>query len=246
MSAEGRKEYKLSWGSLHGNVRQHPDRFDNWFGRMRHLSDQPDLSGIFAVFCGMGAEDKDIMSSMIIHYTASEEIIASGTVAIHHAIVASYSALEGLVRWISEQESDMPDRDKCFYPTRSGSWRIRDKRFARAVARVCEHLKLNDPRDHQALREQARTLNDYRNDIAHASDMHGSEGTQLYNVWNKSQCLVEALILRKLGFVGVIPNRTALPVYNVMGEDVLKKRREEGELWLDAHIPRREEGASDG
>ena len=221
--AEGRKEYKLSWGSLHGRVSQPPERLATWYGKMRSPHD---LSGIFTAFCEMEAEDKAIMSNMITHYTTSEELVLrTKPAAILHAIVASYSALEGLVRWISEQESDMPDRDKCFYPTRSGSWRIRDKRFARAVARVCEHLKLNDPRDHQALREQARTLNDYRNDIAHASDMHGSEGTQLYNVWNKSQCLVEALILRKLGFVGVIPNRTALPVYNVRGEDVLKKRR---------------------
>ncbi len=241
--AEGRKEYELSWGSLRGYVRQPPEHLATWYGKM-HPSH--DLSGIFTAFCGMGAEDKDIMSSMIIHYTASEEIITSGTVAIHHAIVASYSALEGLVRWISEQESDMPDRDKCFYSTRSGSWRIKDKRFARAVARVCEHLKLNNPRKHQALREQVRTLNDYRNDIAHSSDMHGSEGTQLYSVWNKSQCLVEALILRKLGFVGVIPNRTSLPVYEVRGEDVLKKRREQAELWLDAHFPPTRRGGSDG
>ena len=241
--AEGRKEYELSWGSLRGYVRQPPEHLATWYGKM-HPSH--DLSGIFTAFCQMEAKNKAIMSNMITHYTASEEIFASGKVAIHPAIVASHSALEGLVRWISEQEPNIPDRDKCFYRTKSGSWRISGQSFARAVARVFEHLKLNDPRDHQALRGQIRTLNDYRNDIAHTSDMHGSEGTELYNVWNKSQCLVEALMLRKMGFIGVIPNRTALPVYEVMGEDVFKKQREEGELWLDAHIPRREEDASDG
>ena len=243
--AKGRKEYELSWGSLRDYIRQPPKHLATWFGKMRSPHD---LSGIFTAFCQMEAKDKAIMSSMITHYTASEEIFASGKVAIYPAIVASYSALEGLVRWISEQESDMPDRDKCFYPTKSGSLRmnIRSGKFARAVARVCEHLKLNDPRKHQALREQVRILNDYRNDIAHSSDMHGSEGTQLYNVWNKSQCLVEALILRKLGFIGVIPNRTRMWKIVRDDEDMTRQQREEGELWLDAHFPPTRRGDSDG
>ena len=249
--AEGVKESKSSWGSLHGRVHQPPDRFDNWFGRLRYSSNQPDLSGIFAAFCGMGAGDKAIISNMITHYTASEEILASGKVAIHPAIVASYSALEGLVRWIGYSHTDI--REEYFYRPKGGGKKKRERqeqerRLAKNVSLldvlVCVLARENliEEERQAEIKDTLKPLRDVRDSIAHVTRMHEWEGTQLYDTWNKSQCLVEALILRKLGHDGFIPNRTAVGVHTYLGIDLLKKRREEGELWLDAHIPPREEG----
>lgn len=230
----GRKEYELSWGSLHGNVRQPPKRLATWYSKMRSPYD---LSGIFTAFCEMKAEDKAIMSSMITHYTDSEEIIASGTVAIYPAIVASHSALEGLATWVGRSRTDISE--ECF--TRGGR-RIKGGKFPDLVARVCEHLALIDESRHCEIKDQVQSLRNVRNDIAHASSIRDLDVRNLYNTWNRNQCLVEALMLRKLCFGGVIPNRTSLPLLEIRGEDVLKQEREEGELWLDAHIPPREEG----
>ena len=235
--AVGRKEYELSWGSLHGNVRQPPKRLATWYGKMRSPHD---LSGIFTAFCEMKTEDKNIMSSMITHYTASEEIFANGKIAIHPAIVVSHSALEGLATWIGRSCTDI--RDECLFQDRRGVWRIKGGKFPDLVARVCEHLALIDASRYCEIKEQVQSLRYIRNDIAHASNMQDLDVTQLYNTWNRNQCLVEALILRKLCFGGVVPNRTSLPLLEIRGEDVLRKEREEGELWLDAHIPPREEG----
>ena len=230
--AQGGKDYRALWGFLgYENYSTSDRRLRNWFSKVGRSYDPSD---IFAAFCGLGEEDKETMSSMITHYATSEEIFAS---AIHPAVVASYSALEGLVRWIAYSDEDIRP-----------SWFAKPKgRRARKERRLKEDVSLLDlialilvresliPKVRASeVRAIVKSLRDVRDSIAHVTEMHALEGDELYHTWNKSQFLVEALILRKLGFTGDVPNRTKMWKIVVEDEDLTKQEREEGELWLDS------------
>ena len=221
--AEGRRDYKSLWGGLGSRIPQPTGWLQNWYSMSHMPPGRHDLSDVFEAFCEMRTNDKAIMFSTITHYATSEELVERNDVAeLLPAIVLSHSALEGLATWIGLAHADI--RGEHF--TQRG-W-VKAGRFPDVVARVCERLSLIDGSRHNEIKKQAKLLRDVRNSIAHVSTMHELETTDLYDAWNKSQCLVEALILRKLGFSGHIPDRTR------------------GELRLGAQAPRREEEASDG
>ena len=228
--AWGRKDYKSLWGGLGSRIPKPPGRLQNWYRRSHMPPGRHDLSDVFETFCGMRTDDKDIISSIITHYATSEELVERNNVAeLLPAIVLSHSALEGLANWIGRSCIDI--RDECLFQDKKGVWRIKRKMFARTVTRVCEHLFLIDASRHYEIREQVRKLGDDRNSIVHVSNMHALDTDQVFAGWNRTQCLVEALILRKLGYAGVLPNRTRGDVW--------------GELRLDAQAPPCDKEASD-
>ena len=225
--AIGYHDYKADWGCL-GSVSQ-PAKYRSMFRDPKPYSSN--LSDIFKEFCTMGEEDKAILSSMITHYTTSEELVwRINPAVILPAIVVSYSALEGLVRWIGYSHDDIHKR---FFRKPKGK---RDKQERRlkdrvglsdVIVPVLERENIIDEGDRCAMKGIVKRMQEVRDSIAHVTDMYKWEGIQLHSTWDMSQWLVEALILRKLGFDG----------------DVSEKLRG---LLQEAHIPPHEESASDG
>ena len=234
--AHGTRDYHRRWGFYgHENYSKDSRRLRNWFAKVHHDYDPSD---IFARFCSLNAEDKKVMSNMINHYAASEEIASSAT---YLAVVGSFSALEGLVRWIGYSHADI--RQEFFLKPKGRKERERqeqERRLAKDVSlldvtvRVLECENLIDEGRKDEIRDIVKTLRDIRDSIAHATIMHEWDGTQLYYAWNKSQFLVETLILRKLGYTGPVPNRTRMWKIIENGVDLTKQQRKEGELWLDS------------
>ena len=234
--AYGTSDYRWLWG-FYGHDRYPRDRrrITNWFAKVDRDYDPSD---IFARFCSLNVEDRNIMANMINHYAASEEIVSSAT---YLAVVGSFSALEGLVRWIGYSHADI--REEFFLKPKGRKERDRqeqERRLAKYVSlpdvivRVLECENLIDEGRKNDIKDVVKTLQDIRDSIAHVTIMHQWDGTQLYYAWNKSQFLVEALILRKLGYTGPVPNRTRMWKFVVDGEDLTKQERDEGELWLDS------------
>ena len=225
--AIGGHGYKVDWGCL-GSA-SHPAKYRSMFRDPKPYSSN--LSDILTSFCTMEGEDKAIMSSMITHYTTSEELFCrTNPAVILPAIVVSYSALEGLVRWIGYSHDDIRKR---FFRKPKGK---RDKQERRlkdrvglsdVIVPVLERENIIDEGDRCAMKGIVKRLQEVRDSIAHVTDMYKWEDIQLHSTWNMSQWLVEALILRKLGFDG----------------DVSEKLRG---LLQEAHIPPHEESASDG
>ena len=215
---------KVDWGCL-GSVRQ-PAKYRSMFRDPKPY--RSNLSDIFKAFCTMEEEDKAIMSSMITHYTTSEELVwRTNPAVILPAIVVSYSALEGLVRWIGYSHDDI--REEYFYRPKGGGKKKRERqeqerRLAKnvslldVVVPVLERGNIIDEGDRCSMKGIVKRLQEVRDSIAHVTDMYKWEGIRLHGTWDMSQWLVEALILRKLGFDG----------------DVSKKLRG---LFQEAHIP---------
>ena len=170
----------------------------------------------------MEEEDKAIISSMITHYITSEELVERTKPAeLLPAIVVSYSALEGLIRWIGYSHPDI--REEFFRKPKGRAERDRqdqERRLAKGKSLVdvavyvleCEKIITDE---YRSIAEAAvRRLQKDRDSIAHVTNMHELDGTQLRRTWDTSQDLVQRLILRKLGFDGDVSN----PVMRKGGE----------------------------
>ena len=224
--AIGGHGYKVDWGCL-GSVRQ-PAKYRSMFRDPKPYSSN--LSDIFKAFCTMEEEDKAIISSMITHYTTSEELVwRTSPAVILPAIVVSYSALEGLVRWIGYSHDDI--REEFFRKPKGKrdrqERRLKDKDnnkvgLSDVIVPVLERENIIDEGDRGAMKGIVKRLQEVRDSIAHVTDMYKWEGIQLRSTWDMSQWLVEALILRKLGFDGNVSK-------NLRG------------LLQEAHIPPHEE-----
>ena len=204
--AIGGHGYKADWGYL-GSVRQ-PAKYRSVFRDPKPY--RSDLSDIFKTLCTMGEEDKAIVSSMITHYTTSEELVwRTNPPVILPAIVVSYSALEGLVRWIGYSYDDIREE---FFRKPKGKRDRQERRLkdrdnnkvglSDVVVPVLERENIINERDRCAMKGIVKRLQEVRDSITHVTDMYRWEGKRLHSTWDMSQWLVEALILRKLGFDG--------------------------------------------
>ena len=233
--AKSRKDYKSLWGGLGRRIPQPPGRLQNWYSRSHMPPGRQDLSNIFKSFCEMRTDDKAIISSIITHYATSEELVERNDVAeLLPAFVLSYSALEGLVRWTGYSHPDI--REEFFRKPKGRAERDRqdqERRLAKDKSLVDLAICVlgSENINAEENRSVVKQLQKDRDSIVHASNMHALD-TEVFAGWNRTQCLVEALILRKLGYAGVLPNRTRGDVW--------------GELRLDAQAPRCEEGVTDG
>ena len=232
--ARGSKDSETLWGGLGRHVHPPPGGLLNWYSRWHMPLGRHDLSlsNIFTSLCDMEEEDKPIMSSMITLYTTSDRLIRRYDVGeLLPAIVLSYSALEGLVRWIGYSHPDIREeffrkpKGRAEHDRQDQERRLaKDKSLVNLAICVLESENINAEENRSVVKQ----LQKDRDSIVHASNMHALDTEQVFAGWNRTQCLVEALILRKLGYAGVLPNRTRGDVW--------------GELRLDAQAPPRAEG----
>ncbi|MDE2994931.1 MAG: hypothetical protein OXU67_13730 [Chloroflexota bacterium] len=246
MQGIGYRGNNIVWGFSSSKICSKDSKtLKNWFSETDHSSDP---SSLFAVFCGLDDEEKRILSNAMHYYAGSQEILS---IASLPAATFSYSAFEGLVRWIGYTNDDI--RGEFFRSGGSGRERLRqdqerrlkeDVSFIRLVMHVLESMSLIDSGPDSEVKDIVKSLRDVRDIIAHLTNPHDLSAKELYYTWNRTQFLVEALILRKLGFTGDIPNRTRMWKVDVGGEDLTREQRQEGELWIGSS-DERETGATE-
>ena len=232
----GHREHSIVWGfSSSRTCSKDRKALTNWFSETDR-SCEP--SGLFATFCDLDNEKKRILSNAMYYYAGSQEILS---IASLPAATFSYSAFEGLVRWIGYTNDDM--REEFFRSGGSRKERIRqdqerrlkeDVSFIDLVMRVLDRMSLINNRPDSEVKGIVKSLRDVRDIIVHLTNPHDLSTEELYRTWNKTQFLVEALILRKLGYAGSVPNRTRMWKLVVDGEDLTKQERKKGELWLES------------
>lgn len=230
----GRRGHSVVWGFSSSTPRSKDNKtLTNWFSETDHSSDP---SSLFAVFCGLDDKEKRILSNAMHYYSGSQEILS---IASLPAATFSYSAFEGLIRWIGYTNDDI--REEFFRSGGSRRERLRQDQerrpkegvsFIHLVMRVLDSMSLMNNGPDSAVKDIVKSLRDVRDIIAHLTNPHDLSAEELYYTWNRTQFLVEALILRKLGFTGDVPNRTRMWKTVVDGEDLTKQERKEGELWL--------------
>ena len=232
--ARGSKDSETLWGGLGRRIPQPPGRLQNWYSIDHMPPGRHDLSlsNIFTSLCDMKEADKAVMTYVMRFYSTSDELIQRNDVGqLLPAIVLSYSALEGLVRWIGYSRPDI--REEFFRKPKGRAERDRqdqERRLAKGKSLVDLAICVlgSENINAEENRSVVKQLQKDRDSIVHSSDMYALDTKQVLAGWNRSQCLVEALILRKLGYAGVLPNRTRDDVW--------------GELQLDAQAPPRAEG----
>lgn len=210
--ARGSMDSETLWGGLGRRIPQPPGRLQNWYSidHMPPGRHALSLSDIFTSLCDMEGEDKAVMTYVIRFYATSDELIQRNDVGqLLPAIIFSHSALEKLVQWISGKRT-------------SGD------KFDHTVAQSCAKMSIVDESRHSEISDLVKRLRRNRNSIVHIKEMHVLDTGQELAGWNRSQCVVEAMILRELGYAGVLPNRTR----DGFG----------GELRLDAQARPRAEG----
>ena len=186
----------------------------NWFTMQR--MNPIDLQPLFRTFCEADPDIKNHWRKAITQYADSEAIIGTlGLTTIAASI--SFAGIEGLTRSII---SRLPSKDEWLDENLSLK---RGKGIVAAIETAAqEYFGKNSATFKQASRE----INAIRNATFHTDLTTTESPADAYYRWQASQCLIEGLLLAQLG-LNSIPNRTAHPTFNILGQDVFSDRRSE-------------------
>jgi len=203
----------------------------NWFlGCLKHK--HMDLTPQFQYFYRLPSDTKRQWREVIYHYISEEIMGTLGECAA--AASFSFSALEGLTRSIISTYQN--ERDAWL---REDLSLRRKKGILDAIEMIAERELGRHSKNFRNASEQIRNV---RNETIHLDlnperlNMNPEENIKnAYFRWKASQALIEILLLKKMGMTE-IPNRTALGIFEVMGEDMLAEQRRE-ELSFDQDPP---------
>ena len=186
----------------------------NWF-TMQWMN-PIDLQPLFRTFCEADPDIKNHWRKVINQYADSEAIIGTlGLTTI--AASLSFAGIEGLARSII---SRLPSKDEWLNENLSL------KRGRGPVAAIETAAQEYFGKNSATFKQASREINVIRNATFHTDLTSTESPTDAYYRWQASQCLIEVLLLAQLG-LNSIPNRTAHPTFNILGQDMFADRRSE-------------------
>ena len=186
----------------------------NWFTMQR--ANPTDLQPLFRTFCEADPDIKNHWRKVITQYADSEEIIGTlGRPTI--AASLSFAGIEGLTRSII---STLPSKDEWLDEKLS----LRRGKGVIAAIEVAAQEFFGE--SSIIFKEASRNVSSIRNATFHTDLTMTESQVDAYYRWQASQCLIESLLLVQLG-LNSIPNRTAHPTFNILGQDMFADVRAE-------------------